>query len=381
MEIQLRYIQKFSKGGFLFLIFTGVYLVTAGQYLEGNIQYGWQAPQRVIFNGPYKDKISIGDSVILTISGTCDLRPYEVEKKRGGFLGIGRKRYREVKHDRHNADDLNIYTSIDGTNWAISQKLIDRKTYLLNTNVEAGSFFENMKKEFLLHSFIQEPGKNLVLGSANLIIRMEIHSRGRIAQILNYLKQYPLEDFPKVRELLEQGIVMQQHPDELCDALFQFYAVSQQDVFAKMKTDLLDYLLMKSPNNLSIRSRLAKAYLDDKDFIPAMEEAKKAIAGILAIDPGKRTLGDHQLLAENYAVLGQAALEKDLGIQANAAQIAVSYYQQALQELKLANLSNSQIYRDVLTTEVKALQRIGSLVAFQEAAQELENYLFPNRLK
>lgn len=356
-----------------------IYLLYAGiirsQNLEGNITYAWQSPQKVLFNGPYRPLISLGDSVKMTIRGTVDLRPYEVEKKRGGFLGIGAKRYREIVHDYKNADQVNIFTGIDETNWRISAKQVDRETQVLTAVMENGSFFDGMKKNLSLLAFIEEPGKNLVQGTANLIITMEINSRPRIAQIIKYLRDYQPNEFTSIRELLEVGNVMKQYPNELCDELFNFYKNEQQQTFEIVKTEILQYLLLKSPDNSAIRVKLADSYLQDGNFEGAKQQAKIEIARLKTINPAKMTIDDRILLADAYIVMAGTAELEQQGTQANAFQVAVSFYKLAGDQYKQTSMEKHPKYRDLILKQSKALQRIGSRVAFEEAAHLLEEYL------
>lgn len=346
------------------------------QFLEGNITYNWDQPQKIILSGPIRPVVSLGDRITITISGKSDLRPYEVEKKRGGFLGIGSKRYREVVHNEVPAGKLKIYTDVEGTNWHVSSKDVNRQFKLNVGNLEDKVLYDGMKWETAIRCFLDEPNKNYTHGSANLVLNVEIDTKGRIPYVIQHLKEYPVDEAQGIKDLLDIGNLMKQYPDEMCDELFKFYNSDEQKIhYDAMKTSLLAYLLMKSPNNEVVRLKLTESYLSNGNFAHAKQSAKEEIAkfknkGLANLKPAERIT-----LASYYFIMAEVAATELMGTQANAFSLAISFYNLAEEQFLLGGALKRPQYRELVASQAKAYQRVGTQAALLEAAKRLENYL------
>jgi hypothetical protein len=357
----------------LFLIGLFSVLTATSQYIEGNINYLWNSPSRLLLSGEYKPVIVVGDSVTIELSGTVDLRPWEEEKKRGGFLGIGRKRYKVIHSDVKNVKDVQIHIGLETTNWTTVSKEIQRTVVLLASQTEETDFFNEIKNEHHFNGYIAEAGKNPILGSANVTIRVKIDTKNRMGIILNYLSKYKPESFTLIRDIIDAGNVAKQYPNELIDTLFQYFSKSQPDVLAKIKTELFEYFLLKSPSNYNVRARLAQAYIEDEKFAIAKAEAIKTIHEIGQKDPTRLEVRDRLALGIAYNSLGDVHALQELGIQANAYQVAVSFYKKAAEQFYLAGTDGLSGYRESITRQVKGLEKIGTITALKEAATLLED--------
>jgi hypothetical protein len=369
--------RKYTAGRILVTLLLGLFAAGQGysQSLDGSIHYSWDSPQEMVMSGPLLHFISLGDKVTLTLTGRVDLRPYEVEKKRGGFLGIGRKRYREVIHDYKDASEVLIHTGFKGTSWSDVSKLTSRTITLAPSHLIDAPQANGLLEEVRLECFIKEPGKNYVFGASTVNAKLEIDSKGRMPLIIDYLRVAKPTALEQIRPLLEKGNLMRQYPNEICDAIFRFYEVEQADNFALFKTPLLEYLLNKSPNNGSIRVRLAQSYLNDGNFAQAKLTAKSEAARLKGLEPNL-TSSDRFNLAGHYIVLADAVANQQLGIQGNAFQLALSFYNLAEEQyIKIGGQQKDASYRDLVVKQSKAYQRIGSEVALKEAAVRLETYL------
>lgn len=339
------------------------------QIVQGNIKYAWQEPTAVFFSGNYKPVVTLGDEISLSINGDIDLRPREVEKKRGGFFGIGAKRYKVIDHDWHKANQVNIYTGISGTNYWKMEKNSNRQISITRALIPFGTTFaESMKGEYNLLCYIAEPGKVLRLGSANVTISMKIETRNRIGLLIDFVKSHNLNSFKDLRDIIEKGNLLKQYPSELADTLTRYYQKYKPMELAKFETDFYEYLLQKAPENANIRSSLAGTYLRNERFVKAEKESAEVIRrfenpGVGEVKPDSISVG----IA--YRNLGEVAERTQLAMQRNAGEVAVAFYDKAMGFLK--NTSTVD-FLQAARFKVKALQRLGDESALLEAIGVLE---------
>jgi hypothetical protein len=350
------------------------YSFAGAQALTGPIRYEWQSPNRVTLTGDFKPEITLGDSVTLEISGSCDLRPWEEEKKRGGFLGIGAKRYKEIHSDPHRADQLRISVVLENTKY--NDENGTKRNFNFNGQMlsEGDDQYVAARKVYYLAGFIDENGKNFVLGSANINVAVAIETIGRIKYIINQLDKEKPSSFQKIQDLLEMGNVLRQHPDQLAKEVVDYYQKKQPIVLNRIQQDLYEFLLAKAPSNHAIRSQLANVYVQNLEFDMASNSAKTVIAAMEGKEDDILTSEEKGQLGTVYNVLGEVSAKQHSGTQKNAFSLAAYYYGLSAKYYK-------DIDQDKYTTEllrqVKALQAVSSTTSLLQAADVLERFLRP----
>lgn len=343
------------------------------QTQEGIVNYMASSPAPVLLTGSFKPGITLGDVVTIKLSGTVNLRPYEVEKKKGGFLGIGSKRYKERHDNEQSADKFTTVVSLPGTRLTSSNGL--QRTFIfddsqLNPGTEE---LLEIKKEFAIAAFINEAGKNPYLGWSQLKLTVDIETKGRIDYLIKLLRKEKPQSFATILPHLELGNLLRQHPNELATALVNFYKNDQPEILSKISQDLYEYLLIKSPNNTAIRSSLALTYVESGQFRIAITEAKKVIAQLQDKPEEQLDKSDMAALATSYQVLAQVATEEQLSAQSGAQLLAARYY--GISAGYLQKISDKNGYIIIRLKQVKCLQAVSSQEALQEAAEILESYL------
>ncbi|MHA4896262.1 hypothetical protein ACXZ1K_16030 [Pedobacter sp. PWIIR3] len=343
------------------------------QTQEGIVNYLAASPTPVLLTGSLKPSITLGDVVIIKLSGTVNLRPYEVEKKKGGFLGIGAKRYKERHNNELEADKFTTVVSIPGTKLT-SDYGLERTFTFDDSQLNAGTDESlETKKEFAISAFIKEAGKNPHLGWSQLKLTVDIETKGRIDYLIKLLRKERPQSFATILPYLELGNVLRQHPNELATALVTFYKNDQPDVLARISQDLYEYLLIKSPNNTAIRSSLALTYAESLQFRIALTEAKKVISQLQDKPEQQLEKSDMAALATSYQVLAQVTTEKQLSTQSNSQLIAARYY--GISAGYLQKIADKNGYITTRIRQVKCLQAVSTPEALLEATEILENYL------
>ncbi|HWW41505.1 hypothetical protein [Pedobacter sp.] len=323
--------------------------------------------------GSFKPAITLGDEVTIRLSGKVNLRPYEVEKKKGGFLGIGAKRYKERHNDEREAGSFKTVVALPGTKY-ISEDGLERTLKFddsqLNTDKDE---YEEIKKDFFLAAFINEGGKNPYLGWSQLKMTVEIETQGRIPYLIKLLAKEKPRSFSKIQPYLEMGNVLRQHPNELARDIVAFYKSNQPEILGQIKQDLYEFLLLKSPGNNAIRSELALTYVESLQFRVALTEAKKVIALLQDKENSTLTAEDKAALATSYLVLAEVSVNERMGTQTNAQLLAAQYYGISAEYFQMIGDKNSYIRTRL--KQVKSLQAVSTPEALLQAAEILEDYL------
>lgn len=357
------------------LIFISVFfpLLSFAQSQEGIVSYEASSPTPVLLTGSFKPAITLGDEVTIKLSGKVNLRPYEVEKKKGGFLGIGAKRYKERHDDERAAGSFKTVISLPGTKY-ITDDGVDRNFKFDDSRLdEDNDEYEAIKKEFFLSAFINEGGKNPYLGWSQLKMTVEIETLGRISYLTKLLSKEKPKSFAKIQPYLEMGNVLRQHPNELARDIVAFYKSSQPEILAQIKQDLYEFLLLKSPGNNAIRSELALNYVESLQFKVALSEAKKVISTLQDKETNTLTQEDKAALATSYLVLAEVSVNERMGTQTNAQLLAAQYYGVSAGYFQMIGDKNG--YIKTRLKQVKSLQAVSTPDALLQAADILEDYL------
>ncbi|CAD0005764.1 hypothetical protein [Flavobacterium salmonis] len=358
----------------LFLILILPFL-SYSQIQEGIVSYEASNPVKVILTGAYKPSITLGDQVTVRLSGKVNLRPYEVEKKKGGFLGIGAKRYKERHNNELNAGNFKTVVALTDTKYSTSEG-IERRIIFDNSQLLPDSDeYKEIKKEFFISAFIAESGKNPYLGWSQLKLSVEIETIGRIEYLIKLLEKEKLQTFSAIQPFLEMGNVVRQHPNELAKELVAYYKEKQPGILAKIKQDLYEYLLIKSPANLSIRSELALTYSESWQFKTANAEAKKVISELQNKNEQDLQDIDKAAFATSYLVLADVVVNEKMSTQTKSQLLGARYYGISANYFKA--IGNNTDYIKTLLKQVKCLQSVSTIEALSEAADILENYLKP----
>jgi hypothetical protein len=365
-------IYKFKKTELLGLLLA-VSTQLCAQTVDGPVSYAANAPEKIIFTGDYRPVITLGDSVSFTITGQVNLRPYEVEKKKGGFFGIGAKRYKERHDDIKPASQVKVALVLEGTNYetegTVNPAFTLNETRLKSTEIVAAA----LRQEYTVSGYIHENGKNPYLGWSRIQVAMTFETRGRINYILKFIKEERPTSMARLQPVLELGNVLRQHPDELAKQVVAFYRNNFSTEFQRIKKDLFEFLLLKSPNSLTIQADLASAYIDDLQFAEALAMAKNTIARLEGRTDESLSQDDRSALATSYRNLADISSKEKLGTQKNAYNVAAYYYSLAAKYFYLAG--NIDEYSTMTIRQVKCLQLISSVASLQEAAKILQKYL------
>ncbi|MEO5600858.1 MAG: hypothetical protein ABIR06_08020 [Cyclobacteriaceae bacterium] len=355
----------------LLILITATSNVVA-QIQHGLIRYEWQSPTKILLTGEEKPVITLGDSVSITLTGTVNLRPYTVQKKKGGFLGIGAKRYKEIHDNVKDVSKVNVYTEVTGTRIQENSRTIVR-TFVLTPEMLTDDVIASTKREYYLSTFIAEGGKNPSLGWSKVDFAVKIETLGRIKHILDYLKSEKPSSFAKIQEVIEAGNLVKQHPNELASALLAHYKQHQPEVLNRIKKDFFEYLITKSPSNVSVRSELANVYIEDLQFTAAQSEAKKVLSDLENRPDDQLTKEQIAALASAYKTLGDVSSLEKLGTQKNAYSLAARYFKESAHYYGLNDSRSEQ--EGMVLKQIKCLQNVGTVPALAEAATVLTKYL------
>jgi hypothetical protein len=346
-------------------------LLSFSQSQEGFVSYEANSPKPVLLTGAFKPVITLGDEVTITLSGTVNLRPYEVEKKKGGIFGIGSKRYKERHNNELAAENINTEIRVDGTNY-VSNNGIIRQFTIDESQLKSGSeILSEVKKEYVLTAFINEAGKNPHLGWSKLKLTVDIETRGRILYIIRLLEKETPKSFEALEPLIELGNVMRQHPDELAKEIIKFYK-TKPEILTRIKQDLYEYLLIKSPSNQSIRSELALTYVQSLQFRKALSDAKVVIEKLGEKSDENLSNEEKVALATSYFVLGEVTVNERMGTQTDAYLIGAKYYNISAGYFRKIGYKDD--YIKAILKQVKCLQSVSTVEALLEAAEALEEY-------
>jgi hypothetical protein len=351
--------------------------VCFSQSQNGTIRYDWQQPNKVLLTGEQKPVITLGDSVVITLSGNVNLCPWEEEKKRGGFLGIGAKRYKEIHDNVLNSNDINTYVELSSTKYNSSGQNVNRSFIFSPALLNSEDQFSAIKKEYFLSAFIPSNCKNFALGWSHLNLSVTIETIGRIKYVTQSLEKEKPSSFAKIQSLIEVGNLVTQHPNELADALVKYYKQNDPTTLNNIKKDFYEYLLQKAPSNVSIRSELANTYIENLEFTGAKQQAKTVITQLEGLTEEELKDVSHKddlfALATAYKTLANVSSLEDLGTQKNAYALAALYYGTAAKYFKYGN--DAVDFDDMTLKQIKCLQNVGNTESLKSALAVLQQYV------
>lgn len=329
----------------------------------------------VVLIGELSPDLCAGDKIRLKVSGSVNVRPYDQERKGGGFLGMFKKRYKVRIDDWRAAKDVSFTTELRN----------ETMTEVLNIPREADNSLRSIQihKDNLgkfttynrLFAWVDEEKTPLCTGK--LTVELEIEPSDRIPMLGEYMKQTyqpterPILEVQEIVSLIEKGNMLKKYPDSVVATVFR--SLADHPSLPLIKKDFLKYLLDKAPNSTAIRNEIASVYLNELNFGQASIEAKEVIKRLLIKPLNALTEPEMAELGKSYSILGAVDELQELGTQKDAYTLAATYFGESAEWFRKGSFTDN--YSQAVLQQVRCLQKVGSKDSLKQAEAVLLTYI------
>ncbi|RYG54666.1 MAG: hypothetical protein EOO01_00860 [Chitinophagaceae bacterium] len=329
----------------------------------------------VVLIGELSHDLCAGDKIKLKVSGSVNVRPYDEERKGGGFLGLFKKRYKVRIDDWRDASAVSFQTELRN----------ETMTEVLNVPRGADNTVRGIQIHkdnigkfttyYRLYAWVDEAKTPLCTGK--LTVALEIEPSDRIPMLGEYLKQTyipaerPILEVPEIVGLIEKGNMLKKYPDSVVATVFR--SLIDHPSLPLIKKDFLKYLLEKAPNSTAIRNEIASVYLNELNFGQASIEAKEVIKRLLSKPLNTLTEPEMAELGKSYSILGAVDELQELGTQKDAYTLAATYFGESAEWFRKGNYTDN--YSQAVLQQVRCLQKVGSKESLKQAEAVLLTYI------